>query len=322
MNPITYNHIMEAYTPEQWAEFAFFSANVQHILGEHDLQAQLGLYHRFLDYTEWQAGMSLCTGTAGACATALAQWIDQGAVLVTFHYGQYRLIPLSLLAMGYRVCILVSRDVYTDQVEYYRWHLPSEWFANLVFVIAEDSRLFFQISRYRRDGYILICYADGASGVKKAAQPSSGGIVEVGLGQATIGARSGFAAMAYLWRSPVAIVLGPVASMGLDWTLDSIRVYHPLHHRSRAHFVQQVLSGIYEELSLALAEYPECWECWGYLHQLMPVRTSGTLWDTEIRYMPLENEKGTFLLDKACYSMYPVDKIKFMRLKQAAVIAY
>lgn len=321
MKQTTYENIMHSYTAEEWMSFAFFSANVQHVLGQNDLPSQLALYRSYLDYSAVQARLDLSAGWAGACSPTVRQCLEQGAMVVSFHFGQYRLIPLSLLALGYRVCLLVSREVFTAQVAHYRAAVCADWFERLVFLVAEDPRLFFKVRQYRQAGYTVLCYADGGAGaVIPGRRPAA--TSKVNLGHTAIAARSGFAAMAFLLGSPICILLGPVAPPDSGWILEELAVYRPQAYRLRADYVQQAVSGIYRQLFLALIRYPECWECWADLHSLMPVQPQHTDWPPQDRYILFEKQDEGFLLDKVSYAIYPVDKIKFDRLKQTVVVLF
>lgn len=46
--------------------------------------------------------------------------LTHGAILITFHYGPYRLLPKILLRLGYKISLLASANILKREAEYYR----------------------------------------------------------------------------------------------------------------------------------------------------------------------------------------------------------
>ena len=122
MKTETIKKIYKQLTPESSREFAYFSANLQHICGLPLGETHLRHYHRLKQYFTEQAALDLRSGlTAGKTNQRLKYAIDHGpSLFVSFHYGSYRTLPLKILAQGRSICVLLSQEVYDVYADYYR----------------------------------------------------------------------------------------------------------------------------------------------------------------------------------------------------------
>lgn len=307
----TYESIETTLDTHEWTEFAFFSANFQHVMQICGLQSQLQYFDRTVKFAQLQTTIDLSQRLATACGPALHHALQSPAFIVTFHFGFYRLIPVSLLKMGYRLALLVSRDVFDNQQAFYAKVLRPEWFDKLVFVRAEDPQLFFKIRQLRKKGYQILCYADGGAGAKPIDQAGPG-TTKVVLGEAHLRARSGFADMAYLLGAPLCLLMPPIEEEAI-WDLAATEVYMPERCPSRRQFVKGVMDSLYAHLGQALIGAPHAWECWLYLHRTMPPKSFIEAWPIADRFMPFMQEQQGFVLDKGLYKIYPLEENKFKK---------
>lgn len=296
----------------EWTEFAFFSANFQHVMQIHGLPSQLQHFEQTVRFAQRQSTIDLSQGLASVCSTMLKDTLEAPAFIITFHFGFYRLIPVSLLKMGYRVALLVSREVFDSQQAFYAKALPPEWFDKLVFVLAEDGQLFFKIRQLRKKGYQILCYADGGAGAKPRNQADAEKATQVVLGEAYLQARSGFADMAYLLDAPLCLLMPP-AEREAAWILDALEVYMPAGYASRKLYVKKVMGSLYAHLSRALLQTPYAWECWFYLHRTMLPKSFMETWPIADRFMPFTQGQQGFVLDKGLYEIYPLEENKFKK---------
>lgn len=304
---------MAHYDAMDWMEFAFFSANVQHVFPNLDLFRQLDLYHKANCFVEKQSTIDFTRGLASGVEPALRDALQSPTLIVTFHYGYYRMLPVSLLQLGYKLCVLVSRDTLDMQRSYYEKSLKAEWLQHLQFLVAEDPKLFFKIRRYMDIGYAVLCYADGGAGVKNHPDPHNLKMQEVQLGTAMLQSRAGFADIAYLLQRDMLLLLAPTA-LEEPWCLKIAERYCPKTYASRKNFVSQVLQGIYTQLDMKLKARPEAWESWHYLHRCMPPKSSFSTWPVEQRFIPFCYQEKTFILDRAHYNSYPLKVQQFEQI--------
>ncbi|PRD51993.1 hypothetical protein [Sphingobacterium gobiense] len=298
----------------EWMEFAFFSANFQHVMQLYGHPLQLQYFDQTVEFAQQQTRADLSTGLAAACSPMLSQALEDNAVIVTFHFGFYRTIPVSLLRMGYRVALLVSREVFESQQAFYAQVLQPEWFARLLFVLAENPKLFFRVRQLREQGYQVLCYADGGAGVKQG-QMGAEKRTQVRLGEAYLPARSGFADMAYLLQVPLCLLMPPAVPPVTDWVLQELEIHSPKEYPSRQAYVEKVMHSAYGHLGNAIRQTPHAWECWFYLHRTMQPRSFMEGWPIAERFIPLLHGQQGFVLDKGLYRVY---RLKESKLKKIA----
>ena len=95
--------------------------------------------------------------------------ISSQCIFVTMHLGCYHLIGLYLASRGIRFCIPVTHRVFTEQILDYQksWESLNLSYSieNIKFVDVENKMGLMELIHYIKEGYSLLCYIDGNSGV-------------------------------------------------------------------------------------------------------------------------------------------------------------
>jgi hypothetical protein len=90
-------------------------------------------------------------------------------IFVTLHLGCYHLIGTYLSSIGMKFCVPVTHRVFTEQVSNYQRSFKSlgvlSSIENIKFIDVENRIGLFEIIRYIKEGYSLLCYIDGNSGI-------------------------------------------------------------------------------------------------------------------------------------------------------------
>lgn len=293
-----------------WYSFAFFSANIYHVMEMTDLQQQMRLYHRTVSYTDIQAdteGIPLVGAESGNM-----EW-DKPGMMVSFHYGLYRQQPLQMLVAGKKVCVLVSRTVRKAQEEIYRQVIGPARKNNLRFAEAEDPSLFFKLRQCLSEGYHILCYADGNRDA--AVSPRNPKTAKVPLLSTHMRVRTGFLHMAYLLGCPVYPIWDGTTIEGDGEGQQEI---DPQAYRSKEVFIQKSIEYIYGSFDVSVREEPYKWEGWFYLHESIVgcIENKKKLTQAEERYIPFERADKYYLLDKATYACYPISQMKYREIQK------
>lgn len=313
MKTETIKKIYKQLTPESSREFAYFSANLQHICGLPLGETHLRHYHRLKQYFTEQAALDLRSGlTAGKTNQRLKYAIDHGpSLFVSFHYGSYRTLPLKILAQGRSICVLLSQEVYDVYADYYRKILDiprvnGESRAFLYLLKAEDPTLFFKLREMVANDISIFVYADGAKGTLSL--PSERGLQKVKLLNAEMPVRTGYLDFSYL--------LGIASYVVIDLASDPAKAkegespifcYKLPPRENRKEFVANSSVEIYRVFGKILDKRPFLWEALLYLHRTF-VPVSGSFdQQSDDRIIPFLFQQGRYILDRYTYRSFRVD---------------
>ncbi|MBL1407647.1 hypothetical protein [Sphingobacterium faecale] len=300
------NAIAQQYGEAYWREFAFFSANVQQVLGVCDTAVQFELYTATKEFGKRQAMLDLREVLDHPILDLGDLLPIAPCFLATFHYGYYRLLPLLLLQQGRRIAVIVSDDALADQQLYYATVMEQCWADTLVFVRAEDTHLFFKIRKLVARGYDILCYMDGGTGVGRDHAPDTK-YTRIKLAGAAVRARKGALDMAYLLALPVYMLRSEVDPR-TDIVALSIEAIGTRDRAiSRETFVVHTLQKLYDALGRAIQWDSRQWEGWLYMHRDMKPQSQLDCFEDQCRFIPFQLYGGYFLLDKMCYGIYPLD---------------
>lgn len=88
-------------------------------------------------------------------------------IYIALHLGCYEELVIYLLEAGEKICVPVTNNVYDKRVASYydSLHLRRKNYSNLIFVDVESSLGLRKIIHYAKEGYSILCYIDGNSGV-------------------------------------------------------------------------------------------------------------------------------------------------------------
>lgn len=88
-------------------------------------------------------------------------------IYAALHLGCYEEVVTYLLKDGEKVCIPVTNRVYKEKTTSYYDGLSIRGInpSNLIFVDIESSLGFWKLIHYAKEGYSLLCYIDGNSGI-------------------------------------------------------------------------------------------------------------------------------------------------------------
>ena len=230
-------------------------------------------------------------------------------MLVSFHYGAYRTLPLRILSYGCSVCVLLSSDVYPRYEKYYKALIgkgePKRTPARLYLVKAEDPALFFKLRSMAKAGIHLFVYADGGKGARH--QSSLRGQSLVHLGEAALGVRSGFLDMAYLLGLDVHLLMD-LSKDPLELKLNDTEVscYKIEGRGDRPEYIVGVLQALYKNLYKALVKDPAPWEALMYLHRQCVPKSTLEHWEMNHRLVGFTEQGKGYIMDRFTYRIHPL----------------
>lgn len=297
----TWKAAMQAYSEKDWRDFVFFSANVQHLLGIHQLGIQQNLHREVINFSVRQAEMD----PANFQFEDKTFWLsppERPQVILSFHFGYYRAVPAFLVQRGYKLCIPVTKEVIIRQIKYYEDLLGEQWEEQVLFLEAEDPYLFFKLRRQLDLGYHIFCYLDG--GVSAAKDSQTQKLSEIHFLNGSIKINHGILHMAFLLQKNITVLIAKIAAENEPIGICALSHWYPNWFPSARQFTDYFSRIIYDDFEEILLEYPEAWEAWLYLHRTMLPSSEESAWPTAGRMISFGNKGKQLLLDKFTYLSY------------------
>lgn len=296
----TWKAAMNGYTERDWRDFVFFSANVQHLLGIHRLDIQQNLHRATINFSRRQAE----TDVTKFQFEDKTYWIspERTQFILSFHFGYYRAVPAFLVQRGYKLCILVAKEVMLQQSQHYATLLGDHRQKQVVFLEAEDPYLFFKLRQQMDLGYHIFCYLDG--GVSAAKDLQAQKLSEISFLNGSIKIKHGILHMAFLLQKNITVLIAKIAAENEPIVICALSHWYQNWFPNARQFTDYFSRIIYEDFEEALLEYPEAWEAWLYLHRTMLPSSDEASWSATNRIISFNNKEKQLLFDKFTYLSY------------------
>lgn len=298
----TWRAAMQAYTEKDWRNFVFFSANVQHLLGIHQLDIQQNLHRETINFSSQQAEMD----PAKFQFDYNIFWLsppERPQVILSFHFGYYRAVPALLVQRGYKLCIPVAKEVMLQQSQHYAAMLGDRWQKQVVFLDAEDPYLFFKLRQQMDLGYHIFCYLDGGVSAEKDFQAQK--LSEIPFLNGSIKIKHGILHMAFLLQKNITVLIAKIAAENEPIVICTLSHWFKNWFPSARQFADYFSRIIYRDFEEVLLEYPEAWEAWLYLHKSMSPSSDEATWSATNRIISFRMKEKQLLFDKFTYLSYP-----------------
>lgn len=201
--------------------------------------------------------------------------IDAGMIL-TFHYGPYRLLPRYLLARGYEVTLLLSTDVLERESEQYRKELDAAGMCpdRLECLDAHDPLVLRKICRAAARQRVVLVFLDANESLAKHADQDQEAKVRID-----------FAAHYFYWRINIlkiaqrfgiSVAVTHMERKGND-DLQSWHMREPQQvlipedqHRPDA--ISRACAVLQQTFQAMIEQDWTAWENWTLLHRYMPAK--------------------------------------------------
>lgn len=242
-------------------------------------------------------------------------------IYATFHVGSYRTINHLLLCRNINYCLAVSNRVLEEQGNAYRslhQQLIDEGKSSSRFEIidAEDKASVIRMIRFVKQGYSLLLYMDGNSGIGGMSR-SDDKLIIAKFFNTVIHVRKGIAYMSHLLKLPIVPILSNYDERGKIHyqILDKIE---PADIADRDEFVAVTTQKLWSLFEDHLSHHWFQWEGWLYINEFIShheveeqaAETGEYLTFNSNRYDTYYQDKH-YIFDKAKASSYPISESLF-----------
>lgn len=285
--------------------FAYASANFYQVTGIRGFEEELALFGKLEHFSSWRSKIhpEVACQTYALDNQALKPYLKAPQFWVSFHFGIYQFLPFRLLMQGASVCLVISRRVVEQFVEYYRKaaekYQPS---GKLCFLEAEDPKLFFKLRQKVHLSFHPFVFADGNSGAIQADQLSC---ASVRLSNAVLDVRQGYLRIAALLKLPVNLLLeesteNELVSLRAERLADMV-----LDDK------QSLLEDLYHRFWNALEGNLHLWEAWYYLHHQLSLPVDSIDQAPCDRFIPFPTTSGYQALNQRTYQLFHLSENEY-----------
>jgi len=184
-------------------------------------------------------------------------------IFATFHLGSYRIINNWLLSNGNNVVLIVDEEVYHTQKKHMfdaysklKRDFKNKKVMDFRILNVKDRASIFQIKQYIKDGYSLVIYLDGNSGLNKKIDFKKG-FIPIDLFDQRINVKNGLDFISKFTK--VSVI--PVLSYRKN-EITYLEFYDIIPCTE-----VDITKKCYYYLEKLLITYPTQWECWFYIHK-------------------------------------------------------
>jgi lauroyl/myristoyl acyltransferase len=196
---------------------------------------------------------------------------NQPVLLATYHLGAYRSIALVVYKLKIKKIVLaVSSEIYTKQKDsYYEAikRINEKYNIEIEFVVldAENPNIIRQFIQFVRQGYSIILYLDGNSGVGGMGR-NDDKLIQVSFFNKKIYSRKGIGYLSHFLKIPVVPVISYYDS-NVDVNYKVYPAIYPNIERTRDKYASDCTQKLWHILEQNLRNYQDQWEGWLYLDE-------------------------------------------------------
>jgi len=300
--------------------FAIFSANLTNFLPEIPISEHADMFRKLLTSLAFESFDRNVLHISDLCSLngdlSALENTSSPSIFCTFHLGSYRIIANLLLKKGHHFTTIVRKDVYKQQIESmmeYTAKMKQNYGtkSEVNVVSAEDPNIVLKLLRELKAGRSLLVYLDGNIGI------SDEKLEQISFLSQTIGARKGMAYLSYVAGVPLVPVIS-YRKPDMSNVLFMGEGIYPDKSIPKEAYSRGVLQTIFDFFAKYVANFPEQWEGWNYIHHslqtdetsLSPPPPSAyrrlNYQFNERRYSIFDLKESPVLFDKRYYSTYEI----------------
>jgi lauroyl/myristoyl acyltransferase len=271
-------------------KFNLVSAGLRNFLpnidySEHEEIFKNILFHQRLSHLEQAYQQALDCVTCENLTNDTWKLLKKGGgIICTFHTGSYRIINQVLVKYKIPFTLVIAKSILESQgnqfIDLFRLFANDHDEGSFGLIDAESPSSGLQMLREIKKGRSLVLYIDGNTGAGNN-DDEKNNLCDIQFLSQRIFARKGIAFLAHIAKAPILTIASYRKS------IDDIRLHFfdpifPGEDHDREAFSKNATQKIYDLVAPIIAEYPEQWEAWMYLHKVANIVNSADTIDRSI----------------------------------------
>lgn len=205
------------------------------------------------------------------CETGIGN-LGQGAIsgiLITFHYGPYRLLPKLLVQRGYQVTLLASAAILEREVRYYSAELEDAGLTQdrLECIDANKAQSLRNILKAVKNKRLVVVFLDADEGMRNEAEVMSEHRLAVPFGNHYFFWRTNIFKLASRFKIPVHCTFMSVAATALQWQMAPFLKIMDIGQATAEDGMMHTFSNLQMAFQQMMNQGWIYWENWGFIHQ-------------------------------------------------------
>lgn len=189
---------------------------------------------------------------------------DKPAIYCTFHLGSYKLIP-AILFMNTKLVLVVNGKTIIANNEFYKKNIAALGIKDFYIINAEEQYAIIRLIKLVKDGYSLLFYIDGNTGIGGFERKDDKLEIIDFLGNKIL-SRKGIAYLACKLDLPIISIYSVTKNSENNFYFEKPIVKDDFKGYSTHEFTQKCTQLIWHRFENILLQSPEKWEGWLYLY--------------------------------------------------------
>lgn len=234
-------------------------------------------------------------------------------IMLTFHYGPYRLVPRYLLAMGYKVTLLVSADVLLREETDYRQQLNNMGLSNDYFecLDAQNPMVLRKLCQAVETKRMVVVFLDAHESLANNADKDREGKLRIAFGAHYFYWRTNMLKLAQRLGIAVYVAHMEVRHQGAQqsWQMRMPQMVLSNTDKNRQDALLKAFEVLQQTFQAMIAEDWTAWENWTLLHRYTVVKKqnrSASINSTGSWLMPFTLGHKAYLFDIATRGFFEV----------------
>lgn len=243
----------------------------------------------------------------------IAEIKQKPGMIVTFHYGSFRLLPRILVDSGCKVALLIAKGIRKNQeIHLLEQAVKLDSGGTLQFIDAEDPYCFKTMMRFQQEGFHILAYLDGNAGTQLEVDRDKS--IRISFLESVLQLRKGLAVLCYRMKWPVHMICPyTVWDERIDFYIEGLRDPKSC---SLTTYTSLFYSRSFALLEKAVRRNAGGWEGWLYTHTLV---APGQKMENPIgnpERVPYTDGKYYLMLDYKRYAWNYMSKRKWLKLNR------
>lgn len=200
----------------------------------------------------------------------------EAGIMLTFHYGPYRLVPRYLLAMGYKVTLLVSADVLLREETDYRRELASMGLSKDCFecLNAQNPMVLRKLCQAVKAKRMVVVFLDAHESLANNADKDREGKLRIAFGAHYFYWRTNMLKLAQRLGISVSVTHMEVRQQGdqQSWQMRIPQIVLSTRDKNRQDALLKAFEVLQQTFQAMIAGDWTAWENWTLLHRYTVVK--------------------------------------------------